>query len=334
MTDRKPTQEEFSSYFFNTCDEETARIVERWFYEHGKSDDASQMLFNLWQELDKYSSNNDKSKTSKAFAELKSRLEDRSLVKPSFRKVFVNWYVRAAAILLIPVLILSAKLLFDNSPHDTTSWVEKTVPYGDIQKIMLPDGTSVWLNAGSTIIYPEEFGPQIRQVFFDGEAYFDVKKNQSCPFHINTKGNVVKVYGTSFNLRAYREDPNIDLALFDGSVSFTPVLPSSSEILLSPGEYISYECTSGKVTHACFSEDDFSIWRQGGLYFKNKTLAEIAHQLERTYDLTIIIKNPELMFLRYHMAFVNNESIEQILEYIDQDSRIDMIRLGKIVELF
>ena len=140
--------------------------------------------------------------------------------------------------------------------------------------------------------------------------------------------------GTSFNLKAYREDSNIDLSLYKGSVAFVPKSSSESEVVLSPGEYISYECASGKISHGCFSADDFSIWRHGGLYFKNKTLAEIVHQLERTYNLTIVIKTPELKGLRYHMAFVNNESIDQILDFIDQDSKIDIIRHGNIVELF
>jgi ferric-dicitrate binding protein FerR (iron transport regulator) len=120
-------------------------------------------------------------------------------------------------------------------------------------------------------------------------------------------------------------------------VAFVPKTASESgpfEVVLSPGEYISYEWESGKISHGCFSADDFSLWRQGGLYFKNKTLGEIVRQLERKYNVTIVITSPELKELRYHMAFVNNESIEQILDFIDQDSKIDIIRHGNIVELF
>ena len=336
MTRRKPTQEELSSYFFNTCDEHTKSVVETWFYENGRSEEAGQMLFHLWQEADCDQTDSGKEDASIAFKALKRRLEARSLIAPSLRKKIFGWYARVAAVLLIPVLIFSLARYVDNQNESDIHWIEKSVSYGDIQKIILPDGTSVWLNAGSTIVYPDSFNSDVRQVFFDGEAYFDVCKGSS-PFHVNTKGNLVKVMGTSFNLKAYRDDPNIDLSLFEGSVAFVPKTASESgpfEVVLSPGEYISYECESGKISHGCFSADDFSLWRQGGLYFKNKTLGEIVHQLERKYNVTIVITSPELKELRYHMAFVNNESIEQILDFIDQDSKIDIIRHGNIVELF
>ena len=336
MTETKPTQEQLSAYFFNDCEPEVALLVENWFYHHGKSAEATELLHHLWIELGTERFHNDIPDIEDAFENFKSRLFTLQPVaqKPSLLQRFQLWFKKAAVVLFIPLIASTTALYVLNHSHDDVQWIEKSVAYGEIEKLNLPDGSVVWLNSGSTIIYPSEFLSDVRQIFFEGEGYFDVVKNTVAPMDIHVKGNLVRVHGTSFNLKAHKEERLLELSLMDGSVSFSTANSNEEKHYLSPGESLTYDSVLDKITHTCFSKDNVTIWKEGGLYFKNKTLEDIVRQLERTYDIKIIIVNEELRDIRYHMAFVNNESIDEILQFIDNDSRIIVSRKGDIVEIY
>lgn len=333
MTDARPTQEQLSAYFFKDCDESTSNLVEDWFYRYGKTDEASEMLRILWEDLER-NSHMDRKVVARSFRMFKSRLEKRGTIGRAPLKVFAGWFGKVAAFLVLPLLALTIYWYVQARGEINLQWIEKSVAYGEIDKVVLPDGTAVWLNAGSTLLYPEKFSSGVRQIFLDGEGYFDVTENKSCPMRVIVKGNTVEVLGTSFNLRAYKDETVIDLSLLDGSVAFSPAGSQSPACVLSPGEAMSYDVKENKLTQTCFSKDNFTVWKEGGLYFKNKPLSDIARQLERTFNLTILIRNEQVKGIRYHMAFVNNESIDEILEYIDRDSRLTVERNGDIVEIY
>lgn len=336
MTETKPTQEQLSAYFFNNCSKEITELVENWFYHHGRSQDATDLLHGLWLELGSYYSIEDNADIRDAFDSFKSRLFQLPASKPksSFLKRLQLLFRRIVAILFIPLLVSTLYFCFSKTNNHDVVWLEKSVAYGEIEKLTLPDGSVVWLNSGSTIIYPSEFLSDVRQIFFEGEGYFDVYKNPDSPMNIHVKGNLVKVHGTTFNLKAYQDERFLELSLMEGSVSFSSASSMDEMHFLSPGESLTYDSLNDKITHSCFSKDNVHIWKEGGLYFKNKTLEDIVHQLERTYDIRIVIVNEELRDIKYHMAFVNNESIDDILQFIDNDSRIVVSRKGDIVEIY
>ena len=334
MTKAKPTQEQLSAYFFNECDDLTISLVEEWFYHFGKTEEASVMLHELWKELELNMSESGREDAARAFNLFRSRLENQNEIRKKPLRVFANWFGKVAAILVVQLLAGSVYWYLQVRNDAEIQWVEKSVAYGEIEKVVLPDGSVVWLNAGSTILYPERFSSRSRQIFLDGEGYFDVSPDKFCPMRVTVKGNTVEVLGTSFNLRAYKEDDMIDLSLLEGSVAFSPAGTRSPVCVLSPGEALSYNTAEKHLTQTCFSKDNFTIWKEGGLYFKNKPLADIARQLERTFNLKIIFRNSQVRNIRYHMAFVNNESIDEILDYIDRDSRITVERNGDIVEIY
>ena len=336
MTRTKPTQEQLSAYFFNNCDPNEALFVENWFYHHGKSSEATELLHQLWVELGTNEFHEDIPDIEDAFENFKSRLFTLQPVKqkPSLYQRLQLWFKRSAVVMFIPLITSTIALYIFNHRHGNIQWVEKTVAYGEIEKLNLPDGSVVWLNSGSTIIYPSDFLPDVRQVFFEGEGYFDVVKNTMAPMEIHVKGNLVQVHGTSFNLKAYKDEKHLELSLIDGAVSFSTADSNDEKHHLAAGESLTYDAEHDKVTHSCFYKDNVTIWNEGGLYFKNKTLEEIVRQLERTYDIKIIIVTEELREIRYHMAFVNNESIDEILQFIDNDSRIIVTRKGDVVEIY
>ena len=193
----------------------------------------------------------------------------------SHRKISLSaWIQRIAAILILPLIIFSGYLFYQHQKEENIVWIEKSAGYGDIKHITLPDNTTVWLNAGSTIIYPEEFIGRFRQIFFTGEGHFSVAKNKEKPFIIKSNESSIEVLGTQFNLKSYSNDNRIEVALLDGSVAFCYPSTTDQEMkcILSPGEQVYYNRTTHNLEKKNFILSDYSSWKDGKYYFKNETI--------------------------------------------------------------
>ena len=322
MQNPTPTRQELSSYFFDRCTPEISNKVERWFFKNGNSQEAKKLLFSLWEELEDTTSSTSPEEIQAAFEQFKARLlssapQENKSKKPN---LFL-WIQRIAAILILPLIIFSGYLFYQHQKEENIVWIEKSAGYGDIKHITLPDNTTVWLNAGSTIIYPEEFIGRFRQIFFTGEGHFSVAKNKEKPFIIKSNESSIEVLGTQFNLKSYSNDNRIEVALLDGSVAFCYPSTTDQEMkcILSPGEQVYYNRTTHNLEKKNFILSDYSSWKDGKYYFKNETLENIAKQLERNFDVNIIIKNDSLKQIPYHMAFVNNETLDDILSAMNLD---------------
>lgn len=238
MQNPTPTRQELSSYFFDRCTPEISNKVERWFFKNGNSQEAKKLLFSLWEELEDTTSSTSPEEIQAAFEQFKARLlssapQENKSKKPN---LFL-WIQRIAAILILPLIIFSGYLFYQHQKEENIVWIEKSAGYGDIKHITLPDNTTVWLNAGSTIIYPEEFIGRFRQIFFTGEGHFSVAKNKEKPFIIKSNESSIEVLGTQFNLKSYSNDNRIEVALLDGSVAFCYPSTTDQEMkcILSPG---------------------------------------------------------------------------------------------------
>ncbi len=149
-----------------------------------------------------------------------------------------------------------------------------TTPRGGQFKLMLPDGTAVWLNAESSITYPTAFPGNTREVTITGEAYFEVAKNPSKPFTVKTYKDEIMVKGTSFNVNSYREEPGVKTSLLEGVVMVNGVE-------LRPGN--AYE--GGKIFTTDLSKD--LAWKNGVFNFHNTKLPEAMRQIARWYDVEV-----------------------------------------------
>ena len=181
-----------------------------------------------------------------------------------------------------------------------------------------------------------EFIGRFRQIFFTGEGHFSVAKNKEKPFIIKSNESSIEVLGTQFNLKSYSNDNRIEVALLDGSVAFCYPSTTDQEMkcILSPGEQVYYNRTTHNLEKKNFILSDYSSWKDGKYYFKNETLENIAKQLERNFDVNIIIKNDSLKQIPYHMAFVNNETLDDILSAMNLDGYLTIKRDGKIIEIY
>lgn len=186
-----------------------------------------------------------------------------------------------------------------------------TVPRGMNRQITLPDSTKVWLNAESTLQYPETFeGKAERGVSLKGEAYFEVTKDAVHPFIVKTDALETLVLGTSFNVRAYSPD-DTQVTLVEGSVKVSD--KHHNEIQLQPGEHIDGKLNKSQVEKA----DDYHSWANGMFYFDDTELVEIMRELGRWYNINIVFTDKEIMHDRLHFQADREGTLEEALELLN-----------------
>ncbi len=334
MEQATPSKEQILSYISGLCDSETAETVELWFYRNGKTEEAAETLRPVWEDILSKDYSAERTATRLAFSRFTGRIKPGQYKKRQSFPKFREWARLGAAMLLIPLCILSFQLYRKHIAKENIEWTGKYVAMGSIDTLTMPDGTTVWLNSGSHIFYPEKFSGSARQVYLDGEGVFHVAHDKNRPMIIRTDKASVKVLGTKFNLKAYSEEKITEVSLLEGSVEFYAQGEGMPICRLSPGDAVAYDKETCETTESRFSPEDYTSWKDRKYYFKNKSLAYIARQLERTFDVTIIIRNDKLPDTKYHMAFVNNENIDEILQYIRLHDNMSIERNGNIIEIW
>jgi len=182
-----------------------------------------------------------------------------------------------------------------NVSNNTIQYLERTNPNGQKSKIILTDGTTVWLNAASKIRFPEKFNLTERKVFLEGEAYFDVAPDEKSPFVIQTKTTTATVLGTSFNIKSYEKEPvQVTVALGRVKVNAGNGSSATEELVLGKNEQITIVPESGEFVKKSVDIDSFLSWKEDVIRFDNTKLSEVVKTLERWYDKKITIANEQL----------------------------------------
>jgi len=320
------TKQELEDYFNGYGKTSQKEQLEHWITKNENASDIDKLLGELWKES---SSESESKEWKKAFNDFKRKVmpqENTTMIQ------FLNWSRRIAAILFIPLLI--SLLYFAYPSQKNISWIETYVPYGQTKMIKLPDGTNAWLNSGTRIFYPEKFSGKIREIYVSGEAYLDVHKDSGHPFLVSVGGVNIQVLGTQFNVKSYDEDDKVDVSLLEGSVKMTYNTGNKEDqIIMKPGSYISYNKTTREVMQDSFACENYTSWKDGQLYFRDETLKEIASQLERLYNVKIIIKDKNLSREKYYVALVNGESLDQIIKALNIDGRFLVTKRGDSMEI-
>lgn len=195
----------------------------------------------------------------------------------------------------------------------------------------LPDGTQVWLNAGSRITYSQGFGVRERNVKLVGEGYFEVVHNEKLPFHVNSSALKLRVLGTKFDFRDYPDDPNAMVTLVEGRVALGSHADSANrEYQLQPNECAVFEKGSKNMTIQSSVAQASRQWTRGVLMFHDTTLREIALTLSRSYHQRIVVADRQLATLSFYATFNRDEqSLTQILDALFATGRIRYKLQGK-----
>lgn len=207
-----------------------------------------------------------------------------------------------------------------NSKIDELIFNELQIPRGKVFNLELSDGTIVNLNSGTRIRYPVKFlKGKNREVFIDGEAYFDVAKDAAHPFIVNADDVAVTVLGTKFNMSSYSEDSEITTVLIEGSVNMANTIDTVQNLVLKPGMKGSWNRPEQTINMENVDTNLYVGWIKGELIFRNSTFSTIVKTLERKYNVSIENKNTKLAEKVITANFNTNiESIEEVLKVINE----------------
>lgn len=290
----------------NSTKEEALKVVE-WF---SSSIEGQQHLSDMI-DRDAYLMDSD-ADTGKCFTSAQSDILFREIDKNIRTNRLKKISFRAAAAFLPLLLVLGLGYYINSRTtiFQGVNYSELYIPKGESGRIFFQDGTEVFLNSDTRIRYPERFGIRKREVYLDGEAYFNVSTNNKRPFIVNAQNTSVKVTGTSFNVEAYSESETIEVVLDEGKTVF---LVGDYSYSMSPGQQIEYNKTTGVTTLYNLSKSsNVSLWKKNILYFNDTPLSEVLKVLERRYDVKFHIQSPNALNYSYTLITKNN-NIDSVL---------------------
>lgn len=236
-------------------------------------------------------------------------------------KRVMQLYMKVAAVMLLPLLFAGGILLNKESGKNQTDTEEKSrytvyAPMGSRVSFSLPDSTTGVLNSGSRLSYSLPFSNE-RNIDLEGEAWFNVAKDEEHPFEIRAGGSRIRVLGTSFNLSAYPAENYVEIVLQEGSVEF-----SSSEdqkIMMEPSERLVFQ--DGEVKKSIADPEKYNAWVQGRLVFREDPMAEVARRIERWYNIKVVLADKELEKYSFRGTFVDDK-LEDVLKFLAMTSPI------------
>lgn len=237
------------------------------------------------------------------------------------------WMYAAAMIIVVficgTIAFQSGKRVLQNQLTQIT--VE--APYGSKTKLYLPDGTLVWLNAGSKMSYAQDFGINERSLELSGEAYFEVTSNEEIPFKVHTAELDVKVLGTKFNFRNYKDDLEAKVCLLEGKVALNT---REKETILRPDQQALLDKKTGKLSVSGTKASYSAEWTNDRLYFDEILLSDIIKELERSYDVKINVADDTLNMTRFYGNFRKREqSIQEIMNVLSSTDKMTYTMNGK-----
>lgn len=232
------------------------------------------------------------------------------------RRMALTFAAAAAMMVVVPwaTLKVNGHLAGETAPMfaEAPQMCEISTHNGEMREVILPDGSKVMLNAGSVIIYPEEFRTSKRSVFLSGEAIFDVTHDTDKPFIVSTSDIDIQVHGTVFNVNAYPESERTSATLCKGSISAT--LKRDGKCMeLIPDERLSYDRRTGEAAVAHVNSAEDTAWERGDMCFRSENIHNIARAIERKYGINTYITSGKYDDMILTAKFVHGETLDQML---------------------
>ena len=268
------------------------------------------------------------------FNQIRDRINtDKTVLQKNDRKQnrrrLLRWGQYAAAVILCVVVGITSHLYTRQFMAEVKEYMVEAEK-GQRASVTLPDGTKVWLNSHTQIIYNTNYGVEDRVVDLRGEAYFEVAKDKEHRFIVKAGGLDIEALGTTFNVKAYKEDDDVIATLFSGSIRATAGKLSA---VLSPAQQVAFSRKS--ETLVVDSPENIayaSMWRDNELAFKGETLNDIAIRLNRLYNVQIEFKSEKIKQYRFS-GVIKNNSLDNVFEIISLTSPIMYESLGDTILL-
>ena len=290
---------------------EETRLVEKWMSEDADNRRLVQQILalNLAVDAQKFEEESD---LDNAFNKVKRRINSSS-------KAWWNWAIRAAAVLSIPLLFSTVTLYLQRQDQLAQFQIITAHAFpGMRSKVLLPDSTVVYLNAGSTLKYPSRFSESLREVELEGEGYFDVRANRNSKFAVNLKDGIsIEVYGTKFNVDAYQIDSMVSATLLEGSIGFAYCGENGKRMLhkLQPNQRLTFQPKDKSLKINGTEGLTETAWIDGQFIFKDTPIREALYILGKHFNVRFTLKQ-SLNDLSYTGKFTS-EPLELILKHFE-----------------
>ncbi len=225
------------------------------------------------------------------------------------------WIARVAAAVILALGFTFIFYQYKNSSNENLNLQVMVQTDDSNQKVIeLPDGSKVWLNRNSELLYPELFEENSRTIYLKGEAFFEVTPNKDKPFIVHSGISKTTVLGTSFNLRAYSKEDDIRLTVLTGKVAFT-LADDKERVTVTPGNMAFLTNKTKSIEHAQNTDMNFLSWKTRHLSFNDSPIAELIKPLERHYGIKIHVQDPETLSCRFTGDF-HETNIENTIKII------------------
>lgn len=221
------------------------------------------------------------------------------------RRLWLRISAAAAVLALVSTLVLH--LLPAERPEQLFT-VE--APQGTHSRISLPDGTQVWLNAGSALSYGSSFNETSREVSLSGEAYFEVARHAALPFRVEARGCTFTVLGTKFDISAYAEDPAVTAALLEGALRFES---EDKQEAMTPGDLVTYGCATATVRREQVDVRQYRAWIDGVIRYDAITLPSLLRRLAREYDVEIDLRTRRFDDTTFRISLSSAQNIKSVM---------------------
>lgn len=290
-------------------DEQTE--LESWMQDHSDNIHEFEVLFQESATDEKSPVFNPNDQWSELQTMIKINTESRS--EKTIR--LFPWIARVAAAVILVLGFTFIFYQYKNSSNENLNLQAMVQTDDSNQKVIeLPDGSKVWLNRNSELLYPELFEENSRTIYLKGEAFFEVTPNKDKPFIVHSGISKTTVLGTSFNLRAYSKEDDIRLTVVTGKVAFT-LADDKEGVTVTPGNMAKLTNKTKSIEHAQNTDMNFLSWKTRHLSFNDSPIAELIKPLERHYGIEIRVQDPETLSCRFTGDF-QETNIENAIKII------------------
>ena len=303
-----------TKFFGNDLTEAVQYAFGKWFIGGTHQQEKEEVMQVLWEEVPAQADE----RTLEELKKIHSRI--RKNAHPTVGRTLYRQIVRIAVILLLP-LIGAASAYFVMQHQQGVlepEWTECFVPNGEKKQITLSDGSEVWLNSGSLLLYSARFEGSKRSIYLNGEASFKVAKDPDKPFIVKTGHMEVEALGTLFNVEAYSDSELTIATLEEGRIRVDTDLEKSGPIILHPDEQVVYNSQLKTVSKTVVDAGRVLQWKHGYLTFQGASFDYIVKTIERKYDVTINYETGKFAGRSFTMKFRPDEGLNQVLDILKE----------------
>ncbi len=313
-----------NKYLTGQCSEEELVEVNAWMKE---SEENARQLFRMEEiyHLGKFNQYADRKQMARAEKQLYKKLDEEKRKQNKILRMH-RWMKYAAMIAVILVIGGgSGYWLYQNGNNQ--HMMVAVANEGIVKEIILPDGTKVWLNNLATLKYPREFSEKARNVYLDGEAYFEVTKNRHKPFTVQSDAMRVRVLGTTFNFKCDKNYRIAEVTLIEGEIEVKGN-KEEGQIILAPGQRAELNKNNGRLTVKQVDAKMDAVWHDNLIPFQKADIFTISKALERFYDIKIILSPDMRADKTYSGVLKKKSTIESVLKSLQNSISIDYKIVG------